>query len=95
LHLNVDIKPFMYINDDILLVPLCPVTQVDNGLSDTSNCLTPDRCLVNTTIHYMCDAGYVVSSPTTTCMANHTWSPLLTCAKGTLNNVYLVRFVLK
>jgi len=67
----------------ILSVPLCPVKQIDNGLGDTSNCRMPDMCLVNTTIHYKCDTGYVVSFPRTTCMANHTWNLLPTCMKGT------------
>ena len=64
-------------------VPLCPLKHVDKGNSDFSSCPLSDRCGVHTTLQYTCEPGFVVSSPTTKCMEDHTWNASPTCVPGT------------
>ena len=61
---------------------MCPVVHVENGLSDFSNCVEQDKCFVGTPLQFTCASGYSVSSPTTTCRADHTWSGTPVCSKG-------------
>ena len=58
---------------------VCPVLEVNNGISSYDICLPDKRCQVGTTLHYGCEAGFDIASPETTCQYNHTWSDTPTC----------------
>jgi len=61
-------------------VPICPVIQIENGVA--SNCPTTDRWLVNSTMEYSCNPGYVSATTTTKCLKIHNWDPKPTCSPG-------------
>jgi len=62
------------------------VLSVTNARVNTSECLTNDRCPVGTLLEYVCSEGYIISSPTTACLDNSSWSHQPECIeqKGTL-----------
>ena len=62
--------------------------QIENGVA--SNCPTTDRCLVNSTMEYSCNPGYVSATPTTKCLNNHKWDLKPMCTAG---NDIVVRFI--
>ena len=59
---------------------------VTNARVNTSECLTNDHCPVGTVLEYVCSEGYTISSPTTVCLSDHSWSHQPACIeqKGTL-----------
>ena len=59
--------------------------QIENGVA--RNCPTNDSCLVNSTMEYSCNPGYVNADPTTKCFKNHSWDPKPTCSPG--NNLFM------
>ena len=61
---------------------VCPVIDVKHGLYNTGSCLSESRCQVGKTLEYTCESGFTVSSPTTTCLEDHTWSASPMCTKG-------------
>ena len=69
---------------------MCPVVLVENGLSNSSNCVEQDKCSVGTTLQYTCGSGFSVSSPTTTCLADHTWSGKPACSKGMQGDLFVL-----
>jgi len=64
-----------------IAVPVCPVPQITKDQSNSSNCITSDRCQVGTTLQYSCESGFVLLSPTTKCLEDHTWSNSPTCGE--------------
>ena len=62
--------------------------QIKNGVA--SNCSSTDRCHVNSTIEYSCNAGYIGATATAKCLNNHSWDPKPTCSGG---NIIAVRFI--
>ena len=63
-------------------VPVCPVQTIDKGQSNSSACFSSDKCPVGTTLQYSCTSGFLISSPTTKCLEDHTWSNTPACVKG-------------
>ena len=63
-------------------VPVCPMPSIVNTRSNSSNCITSEKCPVGTTLQYSCESGFVLSSPTTKCLDDHTWTNAPTCVKG-------------
>jgi len=66
----------------MFVVHVCPVLTIDEGVLDVKHCFKSGHCKVGTTVRYICDPGFVASLPTTTCLADHTWSNTTSCAKG-------------
>jgi len=58
------------------------VFDVKNGFANFDNCLSKCRCKVGETVQYTCATGFAISSPTTTCQADHTWSVMPSCIEG-------------
>jgi len=73
-------------------VPVCPVLIIDKGQSNYSACFSSDKCPVGTTLQYSCEPGFLISSPTTKCLEDHTWSNAPVCVKGD-KRVYLCQYL--
>jgi len=79
-----------YVNSLILIynivaVPVCPVQTPDDkhiNVTNLDNCMSDYRCPFGVVLNYTCTKGFIVSSPTATCLENHNWSTKPKCIEG-------------
>ena len=62
--------------------PICPALQVEHGYSRNVDCPSDSRCPVGNTLRYTCESGFTISSPSTTCQDDHTWSRTPLCIES-------------
>ena len=72
----------MYVMPNIFSESICPEIQVENGFTIGNICFNDARFPVGTKLRYTCESGFTISSPTTTCQADHTWSSTPLCIEG-------------
>ena len=72
----------MILSITCISVPVCPVSTIDKSHSNSSGCFTSDKCPFGTILQYSCESGFILSSPTTKCLEDHTWSNAPKCERG-------------